>query len=137
VEWDLIRIFGYESFPNTDQYIMLQHGFALANVIGILALVYCLVLALTSSNWSQRVLGGSVWKFLQQSSYILWMLIVLHTGYFLYVHFQDFHRAVPDPNWAQLPFAGLVAVVALLQLSASLKTWKQRRGTANDKVLQT
>lgn len=129
VEWDLVRIFGYELNPLTGNYIMLQHGFALANVIGILALVYGFILALASSNWSQRFLGGPVWKFLQQGAYVLWMLIVLHTAYFLYLHFQDFHRATPDPNWAQMPFAVLVGGVALLQLSAFVKTWREKRGS--------
>jgi len=126
VEWDLIRLFGYQLHPS-GVYIMLQHGFGLANVIGILALVYGIVLALSSSNWCQRKLGGTVWKFLQQSAYVLWMLIVVHTAYFMYLHFQDFHRRVPDPNWAQIPFAVLVSIVVILQLAAFLKTWKLRR----------
>jgi sulfoxide reductase heme-binding subunit YedZ len=129
VEWDLIRLFGYEIHPRTGNYVMLRQGFALANVIGIVALVYGLVLALSSSNWSQRLLSGSVWKFLQQGAYVLWMLILLHTAYFLYLHFQDFHRNTPDPNWAQIPFAALVVTVALLQFAASVKTWKTKRGS--------
>ncbi|MDA1090865.1 MAG: ferric reductase-like transmembrane domain-containing protein [Proteobacteria bacterium] len=137
VEWDLVRVFGYEVHPQTGKYIMLQHGFALANVIGIVALVYGIVLTLTSSNWSQRFLGGTAWKFLQQGSYVLWMLTVLHTAYFLYLHFQDFHRPTPQPNWAQLPFAGLVAAVALLQLLAFLRTWKKKRVETIDTVHQT
>jgi len=128
VEWDLMRLFGYELYPQVDVYVMVQHGFGLANVIGILALVYGIVLALVSNDWSQRLLSGSVWKFVQQSAYVLWMLIVIHTAYFLYLHFQDFHRNLPDPNWAQIPFAGLVAVITLLQLAAFLKTWRSKRG---------
>jgi len=128
VEWNLIRIFGYELHPQTGIYVMLQHGFGLANVIGIVCLVYGFVLALSSSNWSQRLLGGQVWKFLQQGAYVLWILIVIHTAYFLYLHFQDFHRKTPDPNWAQIPFAVLVGVVALLQLAAFVKTWREKRG---------
>lgn len=129
VEWDLLRLFGYELHPRTGTYVMLRHGFALANVIGIVCLVYGIVLALASNDWSQRLLGGSAWKFLQQGAYVLWMLIVLHTAYFLYLHFQDFHRGVPEPNWAQLPFAGLVTLVTLLQLAAFLKTWRKKRGS--------
>jgi methionine sulfoxide reductase heme-binding subunit len=129
VEWDLIRLFGYELNPMTGLYVMLQHGFGLANVIGILALLYGIVLALASNDWRQRVLSGSVWKFLQQSAYVLWMLIVIHTAYFLYLHFQDFHRSLPDPNWAQMPFAGLVALIILLQFAAFLKTWRSKRGS--------
>jgi methionine sulfoxide reductase heme-binding subunit len=126
VNWDFMRLFGYEMHPS-GVYVMLQQGFGMANVIGIIALVYGLVLALSSSNWSQRVLGGPVWKFLQQSAYVLWMLIVVHTAYFLYFHFQDYHRSVPEPNWVQLPFAILVSGVILLQLAAFVKTWRLRR----------
>jgi sulfoxide reductase heme-binding subunit YedZ len=129
VQWDLIRIFGYELHPVSGTYVMLQHGFALANVIGIVALVYGLVLALSPSNWSQRLLSGSIWKFVQQGAYVLWMLVILHTAYFLYLHFQDFHRPTPEPNWAQIPFAALVALVALLQLAAFTKTWRKKRGS--------
>ena len=66
---------------------------------------------------------------MQQGAYVLWMLIIVHTGYFLYLHFQDFHRAVPDPNWAQMPFAGLVGAVVLVQVAAFLKTWKGRKSS--------
>jgi sulfoxide reductase heme-binding subunit YedZ len=128
VEWDLIRLFGYALNPVTSSYVMLQHGFGLANVIGIVALVCGFVLALASNNLSQRVLGGSAWKFLQQGAYVLWMLILIHTAYFLYLHFQDFHRQVPAPNWAQWPFVGTVVLVTLLQLAAFVKTWRTRRG---------
>ena len=127
VEWDLIRLFGYVIHPQTKLYVMLLHGFGLSNIIGIIALVYGIVLALSSSDWVQKVLGGSVWKFLQQSSYVLWMLIIVHTAYFLYLHFQDFHKQVPDPNWAQIPFAATIIVVTLLQLVAFLKTWKIKK----------
>jgi methionine sulfoxide reductase heme-binding subunit len=129
VEWDFMRLFGYAMHPQAGIYVMVQHGFGLSNAIGILALVYGLVLAVASNDWSQRVLSGSVWKFLQQSAYVLWMLIVIHTAYFLYLHFQDFHRSVPEPNWVQIPFAVLVVAITLLQLAASVKTWKSRRKT--------
>lgn len=134
VEWDFARLFGYELHPLTGSYVMLQHGFGLANVIGIVALVYGIVLALASSDWSQRLLGGSVWKFLQQSAYVFWMLIVVHTAYFMYLHFQDFHRAVPDPNWAQIPFAGLIGLVALVQMVAFIKTWKAKQGSRPERA---
>lgn len=127
IEWDLIQLFGYIAHPQTGQYVMLLHGFGLANVIGIIALLYGIILALTSNDWSQRKLSGSVWKFLQQGVYVLWMLIVIHTAYFLYLHFQDFHRQVPEPNWLQLPFAVFVGLVTLLQFAAFVKTWKMKQ----------
>ncbi len=129
VEWDLIRLFGYQMHPQTGVYVMLQQGFGLGNALGIVALVYGTVLAMTSNDWSQKKFGGPAWKFVQQGAYVLWMLIVLHTAYFLYLHFQDFHRPVPDPNWAQLPFVILVGVVMLLQLAAFTKTWRSKHSS--------
>lgn len=126
VEWELMRILGYQLHPQTGLYVMLQHGFALGNVVGIVALVYGGVLAFTSNNWSQKKFGGSAWKFVQQGAYVLWMLIILHTAYFLYLHFQDFHRPVPGTNWAQFPFMFLVAAISSLQLAAFYKTWRSR-----------
>jgi sulfoxide reductase heme-binding subunit YedZ len=130
-EWDLMRFFGFQFHPQLDRYVMVQHGFGLANLIGIVALFYGAILALTSNNYSQRVLGGAVWKFFQQGTYVLWMLIVLHTAYFLYLHFQDFHRPTPEPNWTQWPFVALVLGVLALQVLASWKVWRTRqRNTA-------
>ena len=54
VEWDLVRLFGYEIHPVTGNYVMLQHGFGLANSIGIVALFYAITLAMTSNEWSLR-----------------------------------------------------------------------------------
>ena len=127
VEWDLILLFGYIVHPETKEYVMLLHGFGLANVIGILALLYGSVLAATSNNLSQVMLGGTVWKFVQRGVYVFWWLIVIHTGYFLYLHFQDFHRPVPDPNWLQIPFALLVFLIVALQFIATWKTWQMKK----------
>lgn len=130
VEWDLVRLFGFLRHPQLDQYVMILHGFGLGNILGLLALLYGAVLVATSNNASQRFLGGPAWKFVQQGSYTLWMLVLAHTGYFLYFHFLDYHRQIPEPNWLQLPFAGLVAAVALLQGAAFWITWRRRSRTA-------
>lgn len=124
VEWDLVRLFGYQVHPLNGRYVMVQHGFGLANAIGVVALFYAFGLALTSNDWSQKRLGAMVWKFFQQGAYVYWMLILVHTGYFLYLHFQDFHRRVPEPNWVQAPFAALVLLVLGLQAIAFFKTWR-------------
>ena len=52
------------------------------------------------------------------------MLIAVHIAYFLWLHFQDFHRRVPGSNWTQFPLAIPVLLVILLQFSAFVKTWK-------------
>lgn len=130
VNLDLMRLIGYEFHPQLQRYVMLQHGFGLANIVGVVALAYAAILALTSNNASQRLLGGSVWKFVQQGTYVLWWLSVAHTGYFFYLHFQDFHRPTPEPNWAQWPFAILVLSVMALQTAASLRTWRVKNRPA-------
>ena len=126
VELDFARLFGFEFHPQLQRYVMLQHGFALANVVGIAALLYGFVLAGTSNNFSQRVLGTSVWKYIQQGAYVLWWLAVLHTAYFLFFHFLDFHRQMPEPNWARRPFVALVASVIALQGAAVVVTWRSQ-----------
>ena len=127
VEWDLARLFGFQFHPGLGQYVMVEKGFVLGNVIGIAALLYGLLLAMTSNNLSQRVLGLPIWKFVQQGTYVLWALIVAHTAYFLYIHFLDFHRQTPEPNLLQWPFVVLVGMVLSLQFAASWQTWRLRR----------
>ncbi len=126
VQWDMLRLVGYEIHPQLLQYVMVQHGFGLANIIGIFALCYGLILLFTSNNASQRMLG-STWKFIQLGVYPLWALIVVHVAYFLYMHFQHFHRPAPEPNWLQWPFAGMVILVLLLQALATWKVWRRNR----------
>jgi len=127
VNLDLMRLVGFEFHPGLQKYVMVQQGFAFANLIGVLALLYGFVLAATSNDRSIRWLGNSVWKFVQQGTYVLWWLSVVHTGYFLYLHFLDFHRNTPEPNWFQWPFAILVGFVLILQIAASSATWRKGR----------
>ncbi len=131
VQLDLMRLIGFEFHPGLQQYVMFQQGFGLANLIGVLALLYGAILAITSNDASIRWLGNSVWKFVQQGTYVLWWLSVIHTGYFLFLHFLDFDRPTPEPNWFQWPFVGIVGVVTLLQIAASTSTWRKRRNREN------
>lgn len=128
VELDLMRLFGFEFHPGLQRYVMVNHGFALANVLGLLGLVYGLVLGLTSNDLSLRKMGNNIWKYVQRGTYVLWWLSVAHTAYFLFIHFLDFHRQTPEPNWAQWPFVALVTVVLGLQIAASVVTWRKSLG---------
>ncbi len=127
IEWDFARLFGFEFHPGLGHYVMFQHGFGLANAIGLIALVYGAVLALTSTDRAVRLLGGPTWKFIQGAAYVLWALVVVHTAYFLYMHFLDFHRPTPEPNPLQGWFVGLVVLVLGLRIGASILTWRQKR----------
>lgn len=127
VEWDLLRLAGFALHPELGRYVMVQHGFGLANLIGIVALGYGAVLMITSNDRTVRFLTGPVWKFLQTGSYVLWALVVVHTAYFLFMHFLDFHRPLPDPNPLQWAFVALVMLIIALRLAASVQSWQHRR----------
>ncbi len=122
VQGDLMRLFGFEWHPDLQKYVMLQHGFGLANGIGLAALLLACILALTSNDVSQRRLGLSAWKFLQMGVLPLWWLTVAHVAYFLFLHFMSFHWATPEPNPLQLWFIGLVITVLGLRAAAYFKT---------------
>lgn len=130
VEWDFARLFGFEIIPQTGEYVMFQHGFGLANVIGIGALTYALALMATSNDRSIQLLGSSVWKFLQNGATVLWGLVVLHTAYFLFMHFLSFHRPPPAPNPLQWPFVAAVLSVLVLRAASFLSTWSKKRKSA-------
>ena len=126
VEWDFLRLFGFEFHPVDLKYVMLQHGFGLANAIGILALSIGLILLLTSSDRAVRFLGATSWKTVQTTALVFWALVVAHTAYFLFAHFLSFHRATPNPNPLQLPFAFLVLSVLVLRAAAFLTAIRGR-----------
>jgi len=127
IQWELPRIIGLLVHPNLGRYVMAEHGFGLANALGLVALGYGAVLVTISNEYAVRRLGASVWKFIQLGAYVLWMVVLLHTAYFLFMHFLHFHRPLPDPNPLQWPFVGLVLCVIALQSAATLKTWRDRR----------
>lgn len=132
VEWDFFRLFGFEFHPVELKYVMLLHGFGLANAVGILALGIGLILLLTSSDRAVRFLGAASWKTVQMTALVFWALVVAHTAYFLYAHFLSFHRATPDPNPLQLPFAVMVVAVLALRTAAFVKTMRRRQHKEQD-----
>ncbi|MCP1676999.1 sulfoxide reductase heme-binding subunit YedZ [Natronocella acetinitrilica] len=127
VEWDFARLFGFEFHPTLGSYVMLQHGFGLANLIGVVALAYGVILMITSNDMSVRTLGGSAWKLLHSTTIVLWTLVVVHTAYFLFFHFLDFHRPVPDPNPLQWVFVWVVVIVLAVRGASFFKTWRHRK----------
>lgn len=126
VEWNVFRLFGMEFHPTDLQFVMVQHGFGLANAIGILALGIGFILLLTSSDRAVRFLGSTSWKTVQMTALVYWALVVVHTAYFLYAHFLSFHRTTPEPNPLQLPFAFLVIAVVALGAAACVTTFRRR-----------
>ena len=135
VRWDYMRFFGYEFVPQLGRYVRMEPGFGLSNLMGMTAVFLTLVLVATSSNWAVNLLGASAWKWLQYGSYTVFYLVVLHTLYFLFIHYTaSFHRRVPDdPNWFRYPFLVLSLFIPLLQTSAFIRTVMRRADTQRRK----
>lgn len=129
--WDIWRFLGYEFIPELGRLVRLEPGFGLSNVIGMVAIVLTLALVATSSTKAVNFLGASAWKWLQYGSYTVFYLVVIHTIYFLFIHYTvSFHRPVPaEANWFRYPFLALSLVVPTLQISAFVKMVKQRQTT--------
>lgn len=130
VEFDLMRLFGFEWHSDLQTYVMFQHGFGLGNAIGIAALALVFLLAVTSSDYAMRKLGTSGWKFIQMGVLPLWWLTIAHVAYFLYAHFLSFHRDTPDPNPLQMPFAILVVAVLALRIASYVITVRNQNRRA-------
>ena len=128
--WSLRRFLGYEFVPQLGRDVRLEPGFGLANLIGLTALWFALVLAATSSDWAVQRLGRG-WKRLHHSALFVFYMSLLHAGYFLFLHYTaSFHKRVPPPDWFRVPFLVLGGGLLALQAAAFLATTTDRRGRA-------
>ena len=129
VRWDWMRFFGYELIAQLDRYARVEPGFGLSNLIGFIAALIALPLMITSANWAVKRLGGSSWKWLHYGAYTVFYLVVLHSLYFLFMHYtESFHRPVPkNLNWFRYPFLLSSLALLVLQMSAFISTVRQRR----------
>ena len=75
VRWDLLRFLGYEYIDAAGRWVRLESGFGLANIAGVVALVWALILAGTSSDRATRFLGPSAWKWLHSGAYTIFYLV--------------------------------------------------------------
>ena len=126
--WSVDRFLGYEFVPQLQREVRLEPGFGLANLIGLVALAWMLLLLATSSDRALRFLGPAAWKWLHNGAYVVFYLAVIHAAYFLFMHYTlSFHRAPPPENWFRFPllFAGLT--VLALQWAAFVQTVRRRR----------
>lgn len=133
--WDLARLFGYEDLTaaGVPELVMTDPGFGLANLTGLVALFWALVLAATSSDWVMRLLGARGWKYVQQYAYVVFYLVGVHGAYFLFMHYElslksiVFQKGIPDPNWFRFWFVGAIVGIFLLQVASFVKTVAARR----------
>ena len=132
VAFDLGRLMGYEFVPQLGRTARLEPGFGLANLMGLVAMAWLLVLLATSSDRAVRRLGPGVWTWLQGFAHVAFYLVVLHAAYFLYMHYTlSFHRGVPpDPNWFRVPLLVLAGALLALQIASSIRSARSRGSAA-------
>lgn len=96
-------------------------GFTLANLIGLIALVYLFLLALISNKKAITFLGKPAWSHLQQKSNVIYMLIVIHTAFFLFFYRPE------NPNILQKPFLIVIVSVFIIQWTVFFLTVRKNR----------
>ena len=126
--WSVRRFLGYELVPQLGREARMEPGFGLANLVGLVALVWLLILLATSSDRALRFLGPAAWKWVHQGAYVVFYLVLLHSAYFLFLHYTvSFHRAPAPENWFRWPLLLMGLVVLGLQWLALWRTMRRRR----------
>ncbi len=127
--WDWQQFFGYQFIPELGSYARMEPGFGLANLLGLVAAFWALILLAVSSDRATRFLGPAAWKWLNYGAYLIFYLTALHMFYFLFIHYTpSFHRPVlPDPNWFRYPFLVMIFSVLALQFTAFVVTVRRYR----------
>jgi len=135
VRWNIWEFLGYQYVGELDVYLRAEPGFGLANLMGLIALIFALTLAATSFDRAVSFLGISSWKWLHMFAYVIFYLSALHVVYFAFIHFmpslQRILMGLPT-NYSINPlrFYYLAAVLSvfIVQTGAFIKTvYRQRK----------
>lgn len=135
--WTIDGLLGYSELPGIDEPVLLQPGFGIANVIGLVALSIALLLLGISSDRALKWLGSGSWKRLQNLSKTVYILVVIHMFYFVTMHYDlslyglVFEKGVPPANPHTNLFILLVVIHLLISTKAFLNTVKKKHGQRN------
>ena len=116
-EWNFLR---FVLRVEHNERFLLDNVFAAANWVGVIALGYLIVLALTSNNLSQRLLGRG-WKFLQQQTYTVFILAIVHAGLLAHLAYQQKETTFLPVFWIAALGTGA------LQIAGYLKTVREQQ----------
>ena len=105
-------------FLPEQQTSALGTAFHVANIVGLVALVYAMLLAFTSNDISQRWLRSG-WSWLQKRATTMWLLVLLHTWIFGY--YVTFSVPLATTLWVSF------WTVLVLQTAGFVKTVRRRR----------
>ena len=134
VRWNVWEFFGYQYIAEIDTYLRVESGFGLANLVGLVALVFAATLAATSFDRAVNWLGISSWKWLHMLALVVFYLGVIHVVYFAFIHYTpSLTRAMQGlpTNYPENPlrFYYLAAFLTVLfaQIWAFIKTVRSQR----------
>ncbi len=116
LEGDLMKFLGYTL--RKGEYILTQPGFALANLLGLAALIFALILTITSFDRSIKSLGYPSWKWIQNFIYVIFYLTIFHIIYFMFFHFANKRDLV---SWFSGTSLIIIFIVIFLQIIAFSK----------------
>lgn len=109
-----------------DRFVV-DGGLLLANALGALAAGYALVLVLTSNDLAQRTLGPR-WGWLQRGATTLFLLVVAHTAFFLWLDSARFQPETFANRGLFSGFGGLfLLLVGAVLLVRTLAFWTPAR----------
>tara|TARA_Y100000310_G_scaffold320401_1_gene376832 strand:- start:1958 stop:2620 length:663 start_codon:yes stop_codon:yes gene_type:complete len=89
-------------------------GYALTNLIGLIALIWALVLALTSFGKVINFLGVDLWKKLHTLTYVVFYLVAAH---FIYFQFFSTYGEV-GPDWFGYIAVIMTVIIIIMQVVA-------------------
>lgn len=92
-------------------------GYSLANLLGFVALVWAIVLAITSLQKVIVFLGLAVWKWLHGFTYVVFYL---STAHILYFQFFSTYGEDAGPDWFGYTMLVMAILIMLLQAMASI-----------------
>ncbi len=88
VRWDLWQLIGFQYIEQLDMYVRMEPGFGLANLMGLTAWFFALLLSATSFDKAVSFLGISSWKWLHTFAYVIFYVSALHALYYAFIHFK-------------------------------------------------
>jgi len=135
VRWSAWSLLGYAYIPELETYLRSEPGFGLANLMGLLALLFIVILAATSFDKAVAFLGIGSWKWLHGFAYVAFYVIALHVVYFAFIHFTPSPERVLmglptnyPPNPLRFYYLAAILSVFLAQASAFAATVRRERG---------
>ena len=132
--WSVWSFLGFQYVPQIDMYVRAEPGFGLANLMGLLAVVFSLILASTSFDRVVSFLGISSWKWLHMFAYVIFYIGALHAMYYAFIHFQPslsrIMMGLPSDypeNPLRFYYLGAFLSVFVVQVWAFVKTVNNQR----------